>query len=391
MADRELRRIVLSSILPRLPAGINAMCLTLLVQSLYQSFVAAGAVSAAYLVALGFASPLLGRFVDQRGPRLLMMPLALVHALSMVAMVLAAWQQMSVVVLQVLAFIAGLSFPPVSMTVRAMWRKANLPDQTKQLGFAMESVIMESVFVCGPLIVSFFLLFRAPAGALLFSAVATCLGTVWFTRSGALERWGRVEQVQRHWLGPLKHWAVRRALVVPLLLGATFGLQEFGLIAAARAAAADVALGFLFAAYSLPSVLAGLLYGTRQFAWPLNRQMASCHVWIALCSLVLAHQVSLPLIALVGALCGLAVGPAITASQMQLGKLTPVEYSTEAFTWSMTLFMLGLGGAFACGGWLTDRWGVGAAMLAAGTCAALCALMCLRVPEVYALPEEPVR
>ena len=63
-SDSELKRIVLASILPRLPAGINGLSLTLMVQSLYGSFAIGGTVSAAYLIALGVASPLLGRFVD---------------------------------------------------------------------------------------------------------------------------------------------------------------------------------------------------------------------------------------------------------------------------------------------------------------------------------------
>ena len=46
-ADRELRGIILSSVLPRMPIGMNALGVTLLVQSQYQSFAVAGMVSAA--------------------------------------------------------------------------------------------------------------------------------------------------------------------------------------------------------------------------------------------------------------------------------------------------------------------------------------------------------
>jgi len=383
-ADRELRRIVLTSILPRLPAGINGLSLTLMVQSLYDSFAIGGTVSAAYLIALGVASPLLGRFVDQRGPRAVMVPLGIAHAVAVVLLVIAALQRVSPSLLMVFALMAGMTFPPVSMTVRAMWRKSRLPDHTKQLGFALEGVIMETIFVCGPLIVSFFLLFKTPASALLFSAGATLVGIVLFARSGALERWGKVELGERHWLGPLKLVGVRRSLLVSMLLGASFGLQEIGMMAVAKAAGNQAAVGWLFAAYSVPSAIAGLIYGTRQFAWPLNRQMALGHVWIAVLSLVLAQVSSLWVFALGCAVCGMAVGPAITASQMQLGKLTPAEYSTEAFTWSMTLFMVALGAAFACGGWLIETYGVGAPMFCAACTASLGALMCLRVPEIFA-------
>ena len=386
-SDSELKRIVLASILPRLPAGINGLSLTLMVQSLYGSFAVGGTVSAAYLIALGVASPFLGRFVDQRGPRAVMLPFGIAHTIALVLLVIAALQRVSPSLLVVFALAAGMTFPPVSMIVRAMWRKSKLPDSTKQLGFALEGVIMETIFVCGPLIVSLFLLFEAPAIALLFSACATLLGIVLFARSGALERWGEVELVERHWLGPLKLLGVRRALLVSMLLGASFGLQEIGMMAVAKAAGSQAAVGWLFAAYSVPSAIAGLIYGTRQLALPLNRQMALGHVWIAVLSLLLTQVSSLWVFALGCAVCGMAVGPAITASQMQLGKLTTTEYTTEAFTWSMTLFMVALGAAFACGGWLVESYGVGAPMFCAACTAGLGALLCLRVPEKFAQPD----
>ncbi len=382
-ADRELRRIIFSSILPRLPAGINGLSLTLMVQTFYDSFGVGGTVSAAYLMALGIASPLLGRFVDRNGPRRALVPFGIAHAIAIVLLVFAAWQRVSAPLLMVFAFVAGMTFPPVSMTVRAMWRKSKLPDNTKQLGFALEGVIMETIFVCGPLIVSLFLFMKSPASALLFSAVIMLIGIVLFARSGAIERWGEVELAERHWLGPLKIMGVRRALMVSMLLGATFGLQEIGMMGVTKAAGNEAAVGWLFAAYSIPSAIAGLMYGTRQFAWPLNRQMAIGHAWIAVFSLLLANVSSLWMFAVGCAVCGLAVGPAITASQMQLGKLTPAEYSTEAFTWSMTLFMIALGDAFAIGGWLIESFGVGAAMFSAACTATLGALMCLCVPEIY--------
>ncbi len=352
-------------------------------QQLYSSFGVGGTVSAAYLVALGLTSPIFGRLVDRNGPRPIVVPFGIIHAMAMVVLVYAAQQQVAVPTLMLCAFFAGATFPPVSMTVRAMWRKSKLPDNTKQLGFALEGVIMESVFVFGPLIVSGFLLMQSPQSALLFSAALMLIGVILFSRSGALERWGEVELGERHWLGPLKTMGVRRALVISVLIGATFGLQEIGMMATTKAAGKEASVGWLFAAFSIPSGIAGLMYGTRQFSWPLNRQMSIALLWVGLFSLALTFVQSLWLFALGCAFCGVAVGPALTASQMQLGKLTPSEYSTEAFTWSMTLFMIALGGSFSIGGWVIDRFGVGAPMFSAFITASLGAIMCLRVPELY--------
>lgn len=387
-----------TSLPPRIPAGINGLAITLTIQALYKSFAIGGSVSAAYLIALGVASPFLGRFVDQNGPRKLMIPMGIAHAFFLVCLVVCAHWRVAPPFLMAIAFLSGLTFPPVSMTTRAMWRKADLPDNTKQLGFALEGVIMETVFVCGPLLVSFFLLMKIPSGAILFSALLMLVGITLYTKSGALERWGQVEQVKRHWLGPLKVKGVRRALMVSPMLGATFGLQELGMIAMSAAANKEALVGWFFTIYSIPSAIAGLLYGTKQFSWSLNKQVAFCMIWIGvltagmalvpyLAGQAIAGQAAIQwlhiaLFSLLCLICGCVVGPAITASQIQMGKLTPVEYSTEAFTWSMTLFMVALGGAFSLGGLLTETYGAFGPLAAATVTALLGALFALRIPPI---------
>jgi MFS family permease len=344
------------------------------------------------------ASPFLGRFVDQNGPRKLMIPMGIAHAFVLVCLVACAHWRVPPPYLMALAFLGGLTFPPVSMTTRAMWRKANLPDNTKQLGFALEGVIMETVFVCGPLLVSFFLLIKLPSGALLFSALLMLVGITLYSRSGALERWGQVEQVKRHWLGPLKVKGVRRALMVSPMLGATFGLQELGMIAMSTAANKEALVGWFFTIYSIPSAIAGLIYGTKQLSWPLNKQLTFYMLWICLLTAgmalvpyladpAFAGQAAIQwghigLFSLLCFICGGVVGPAITASQIQMGRLTPVEYSTEAFTWSMTLFMVALGGAFSLGGILTEKLGAHGPLAAATLTAFLGAIFALRIPPV---------
>jgi hypothetical protein len=74
-----------------------------------------------------------------------MLPFGMAHAIALTRLVIAALQRVSPSLLMVFALVAGMTFPPVSMTVRAMWRKSKLPDATKQLGFALEGVIMETI------------------------------------------------------------------------------------------------------------------------------------------------------------------------------------------------------------------------------------------------------
>jgi MFS family permease len=388
-ADRELRRIVLSSIVPRLPAGMNALALTMLVQSQTNSFAAAGSVSAAYMMAAAIQAPLVGRFIDQNGPRRVMFPLGVACAIALCFVVLAVQMQWPLIAIMAGAFFAGGTFPPVSMTIRAMYRKSSMSDAQKQTAFALEAIVMELAFTLGPLAVSVALITGHAATAVLGSAALACIGTWLFARSGALERWGNVEsgeEIVRHWLGPLKVSAVRRALLLSAMFGTGIGLLEISLPAFAAFVGNKALVGWLFAALSIPSAIAGFVYGTWHIKTPLNKQILMCAAWLATGAALMAVMNTFAPYVLMCVLAGLAFGPMITALSLQLGKLTPVEYSTEAFTWSMTVFLIGMGIGFTVGGGLieaTTRIDGWRASLFASVALFVCAgLSCLAIPEV---------
>ena len=382
-ADRQLVRIVLSSILPRLPIGMNALGLTLFVQGVSGSFAQAGWVTGAYMTALAVQAPMIGRWVDRHGPRGVLGPLGALHVLALLALVGVVSLGASMLWVLVLAFAAGLSFPPVAMVLRATFRKADLSASQRQSAFAVDSVVTESCFILGPLLVSLGLLAGSPAYAVALAAVCTAIGVPLFVRSGALQRWGQVEQATaRHWLGPLRVSAVRRSLTLTLIAGVGIGLSEMSIPAFATEAGLPGYVGGFYAAMSVPSALAGLYYGTRQWGWALNHQIQLTLAWLAAGCAAMALAPG-PLAFLIAcSFAGMAFGPMITALSLQLGALSPREYVTEAFTWSMTVLMIGLGAGFWLGGLLVQAHGFGSALWAAGIAMGLASLWCLYVPQV---------
>jgi len=105
-------------------------------------------------------------------------------------------------------------------------------------------------------------------------------------------------------------------------------------------------------------------------------------LWLAVGSALMAFSTQTWSFLLACALTGLAFGPMITALSLQLGKLAPSEYSTEAFTWSMTLFMIGLGIGFWAGGGLIEQFGWTSSLFACSVLMVVAAVCCLAVPEV---------
>ncbi len=79
-----------ASVLARLPVGMGSVALVIFVHDRTGSFGAAGLAAGAFTIGLGATSPLLGRLVDRRGPRPVLIPAALLTALALAPVVVLA-------------------------------------------------------------------------------------------------------------------------------------------------------------------------------------------------------------------------------------------------------------------------------------------------------------
>jgi len=54
---------------------------------------------------------------------------------------------------------------------------------------------------------------------------------------------------------------------------------------------------------------------------------------------------------------GLVMAPALTIQSMLVARIAIQAHSAEAFTWSSTGLLSGVGLGMAAGGWVIERWG----------------------------------
>ena len=76
--------------------------------------------------------------------------------------------------------------------------------------------------------------------------------------------------------------------------------------------------------------------------------------------------------AMVSIAAGVIMAPTLTIQSMLVARTASPEHMTEAFTWSSTGLLAGVGIGMAAGGWLVERWNSNAAFIA-GAIAAICA------------------
>ena len=115
----------------------------------------------------------------------MLLPLALTHALALLAIWLLGARGRPGAALVAAALCAGTAFPPSGSVLRSRWRElAGDPDLVRT-AYALDSVMIEVSFVTGPLITAVIVALVGPEVALALSAVLVILGTARLPRPAA--------------------------------------------------------------------------------------------------------------------------------------------------------------------------------------------------------------
>lgn len=363
-------RLVLAGILGRAPVGIVSIAVVLLVHSATGSFAAAGVVDAAFAVASAVGNPLLGRLVDRAGQTRVLGFSAVLHGVSLGALVAVADGHGATAVMAFCAAGAGATVPPLSASLRTLWPGLAGDEHELSTAYALESVSVELFFVLGPAACGVLIALGSPAAATLAAVGLTLAGTALFATAGPSRRW-RAERAERSRAGALASPGMRALVLAIIPEGVAFGVLGVAVPAFAVRHGHPAAAGWLLAAQALGSAAGGLWYGARTHRSPLARRFAVLFALFALglAPLALAH--SLPALALLLLLGGLALAPLAAVGFELVARLAPAGTSAEAYNWAITALVSGTALGAALGGGVVqssgERWGL---LVAAGAAAA---------------------
>jgi MFS family permease len=372
LKPREMRQTIAASVIGRLPIGITGLAILLLVQTATGSFASGGAATACYVVGLAAVAPLLGRVIDRHGPRATLLVCGLAFPAALVALVAAVHYLQAPVLILAAAAAAGVTFPPITACMRTYLRQRLGEDALLSTAYSLESVLIELIFIVGPMLVALFVAIATPAMAVLFSAATGCVGTFLFLRSPPLRNWRVEPRDAPSLLGPLAEGGFVPLVAVILCYSMAFGLLEIGLTAYATEKDNPALAGVFLGLMSAGSALGGLAYGSRSWHYPLARQFAVMlgFMGAGLSVLVLPWQ-PWPF-ALWSLFAGVVMAPALIIQSMLVAKTARPDNITEAFTWSASALLAGVGIGIAGGGALLEYYR-SPAVLAAGAAAALVA------------------
>ncbi|HEV3375646.1 MAG TPA: MFS transporter [Thermoleophilaceae bacterium] len=355
--------IVLATLIGRLPIGISGLAILLYVEEVSDSFAAAGLCAGALALGSAAGAPFQGRLIDRRGVEMLL-PLAVVHATGLLAIWLAGEAGAPVALLAAVSLVTGASLPPVSSVLRSRWPYL-LPGRPELLAgaFALDSVMIETIFVTGPLITTVVVVTVGPQYALIVSAACVFVGTS-LMLAGLSGRPGpeRAEAGRRAFgLGALASPGLRTLVLASLPVGFTFGTLEVVLPAFSEAEGSKEMAGVLLAVWSGASGISGLVWGARGGNAPLLRAHVVFAWLLPLCVAPLALAWSPLTMALLAVLAGLPIAPLIASRNQLVERVVLPGTATEAYTWPLTALVAGVALGAAAGGAVVEAssWSAG--------------------------------
>lgn len=356
----------LLALLGRLPISMAPLGIVLLVQSARDNYSQAGAVTAAFTLAVAIGTPFWGSRLDVYGQSKVLLPLGLVSGGLLIALTLSIARGASMPVLFVLAAGVGLAFPPISPAMRGAWRVLLEADEERRAAFALEGVIIEVVFVAGPLLISSLLLFGPAELPLLITSALLAVGAAGYSLTGAARRWRpepHADGGSYRGRSPLRSIGVLMAIAVALMVALAFGLLDVSLAATAQTVLGDQKLvGLLFMAVAGGSAIGGTVFGALRLPWPERSLVAvsltgfligAIIVTVLLNSGVRSAAVLMPALFITG----LSIAPALIMLANLVDAHADRDRLNEAQGWLSTAFTGGAAAGTAIAGFVVDAGG----------------------------------
>jgi MFS family permease len=395
IAAPQVGALATASVVARLPFGMTGVGLVIFVHARTGSFGIAGLVAGFFTLGFALAGPLLGRLVDRRGPRPVLAPTGVVCAAGLLATAAIGDGAAATVPLVLAGALTGASIPPVSGVLRRTW-PALVPRQDLHTAYLFDSVLIEIVFVCGPLLTGLVAAAVSPAAPLLVAAGLSLFGTAWFLLIPAVSAEQPLGAEHHTRAGALASPAIRYLVLTGLPLGASFGALDVAL-PAFGASHGSSALGGLFAAtLAVGSMLGAFLFGALGARLGDARQallrLAALQPLLIAPLLLAPTSAALVVLAL---LAGSYAAPMVTLRSRIAEVAMPIGTGTETFTWLLLAVMVGVSASSALAGPLVELggWRLGIVLAVAVPLVALPAILAgrHRLPSAsHALPIEQI-
>jgi len=368
-----VRSLLLVAMLARLPVVASGITLTLhVVLDLDRGYGAAGLVGAAFTVGAAIGAPLLGRLVDRRGLRLMLVITTVTEAVY--------WAVAPALPYQVLlptTLVAGLLAIPVFSVVRQSIA-ALVPEHQRRPAYSLDSMSVELSYMVGPAVAVLLITTVSARAAMIAVGVSTVAsGIALFllnppTRSAVeQEEAAAVPVRRREWLRPRLVAMFVVAAATTLVLGAT----DVSVVAVLRDAGQVEWTGVVLSLWGSYSLVGGFVYGgvTRVL------QPAMLMGLMSLLTIPVGLAGDWWWLGLVLIPAGLLCAPTLAATADEVSRLAPAAARGEAMGLYGSALTIGLAVSAPLAGTVIDALGPAWGFAATGLIGTTIALVVLPI------------
>jgi hypothetical protein len=384
---------VIASAVGRFPIAMLPLATLLYVQRATGSFAAAGLVSAGQMIGVAAGSVAQGRVVDRLGPSRPLLVVVALFALAVTALVAAVETRQPVPVLVALATVAGVVRPALEGASRSLWTVLVPAGSARSAALTYEAISLEVFFILGPAIAAFLVAAPWPGLGLVAAGTAMVLGAGGFALTGPVRgHAGAPAHDGVTMLGALARPGMRTVAVAALGFGLVIGSVEVGVPAVTASAGSPTLGGVLLSAWSISSVLAGVLYGMRPWPRPLHLRMPALlggfAVLVAAMGLV-GPTGSMAVLVATMIVSGALITPQVTGHSLAVDIAAPPGAAAEAFGWVITAATLGIATGQSSAGIVVETFGPAAAFISGGVAGVvLAAVLWVRRATLLPRPAE---
>ena len=382
----------------RLPVSMMSLGIVLALNHIYDNWTIAGAMSAAFILAVAVVTPLYARLFDRFGQAKVGRVALTLQVICMFAFAAGAFFRVPLPLLFVMAILTGLTQFAFGALVRTRWAwmlRGQQDDSLLNTAYAFESAVDEVVFVFGPILAAFFATSVHPVSQLVFPAFCSLIGgSVFFslkttqppvvaptavTTNRAASPVGldgninetarnahpRRSLFLRNVLQP-QH-LVRSALLYPgvILLVLVFVCFNMGfscfdvsVTGMMKSIGLEHMVGIQLALFALGSMFGALIFGSVKLKgshWShLIILLTVLSLWYVGFSLTADNLVVLGILEV---LAGLFVSPVFATGNLLVKSIVPAESLTEGLSWLSTASSIGVSLGSSLTGVVLDSMG----------------------------------
>lgn len=378
------------ALLSRMPIGMVGFSMLMFLREHLGSFSLAGSAVGIFFVAMAIAAPVQGRLIDTIGPRLPLWVTGVVQPLAMLTVLACGLAGASYAWIAAACALTGAFAPPITVLTRTIWRHRFEREDDRRTAFSLDAVLIELNFTVGPAVVAAMLAGFGSTAAFLLSIGVAIVSFAIYIASPALRYVRREPPAERHMLGPLTDSRLLLLFVATFGLTVCFGMLEVGYPGYATFLAMPALGGVLLALNAVGSAMGGAIFGGLNLRMPVERQFAAAMGLMSLPLLLHTAVAGYPVLFGAAAfLAGMLIAPTIASQSVLISRIAPAKYATEAFTWSSTFIVSGLGAGMALGGMLVETVGIRTAFAIAAAIAASMSLLAFVSPLAPASAASP--